>query len=330
MIKISVCIPVYNGDKTILQTIHSILTQTFRNFELVIVDNASTDNTIEVIKSVNDERIKLYRNETNKGCGGNLNECKKRATGDIIFYISADDIVDIDALTKVYDAFRISENIGIVTRPYFWFDDDVSKPVRAKKQYTGSSLVSVNDSYDKVLDVIALSDQISGIAFRKKYMDFPFKNEYFLEMASVVLPVFKNYNTVILKDNIVAIRTSESGSKNSVVYKNSPMMAWSNLINKVYYEDKFQDLRKYLNDNYVANNYVGLIQIKNYGSFKYLIREIYYLVKLKWTNVFHVGFWFYSIGTILCPKLILKRIVAVFKDKVNSKFIKDIKFKCSM
>jgi hypothetical protein len=217
-----------------------------------------------------------------------------------------------------------------VTRPYFWFDDDVSKPVRAKKQYTGSSLVSVNDSYDKVLDVIALSDQISGIAFRKKYMDFPFKNEYFLEMASVVLPVFKNYNTVILKDNIVAIRTSESGSKNSVVYKNSPMMAWSNLINKVYYEDKFQDLRKYLNDNYVANNYVGLIQIKNYGSFKYLIREIYYLVKLKWTNVFHVGFWFYSIGTILCPKLILKRIVAVFKDKVNSKFIKDIKFKCSM
>lgn len=328
--KVSVCIPVYNGANTILQTIRSILAQTFKNFEFVIVDNASTDNTMDMIKSINDERIKLYRNKTNKGCGGNLNECKERATGDIIFYISADDIADIDALKKVYDAFQKSQDIGIVTRPYFWFDEDVSKPVRATKQYNEDQIVSIDGSFDKVADVIALSGQISGIAFRKKYMNANFRNEYFLEMASAVMPVLKNYNAVILKDNIVGVRTSESGSMNPVVYKNSPMMAWNNLINRVYYEDKFQDLRKYLNDNYVANNYVGLIQIKNYGGYKYLIREIYYLVKLKWTNIFQVRFWFFSIGTILCPGFILKRMVTIFKDKIYSKFLGDIKFNYSI
>ena len=116
--KISVCLPVWNGADTILETIQSILNQTFKDFELVVVDNASTDNTINIVKSIKDNRIKLYRNKKNLGCDGNLEECKKKATGDILFYISADDVVDIDALKKVYQAFQISKDIGIVTRPY--------------------------------------------------------------------------------------------------------------------------------------------------------------------------------------------------------------------
>lgn len=327
--KVSICIPVYNGANTILQTIQSILAQTFKDFELVIVDNVSTDNTIDVIKSVVDDRIKLYRNETNKGCGGNLLECRKRASGDIIFYICADDIADIDAIKKVYDAFQISEEIGIVTRPYFWFDEDISKPVRAKKQYNDDQIVSINESYDKVADVIALSDQISGIAFRKKYMNFYFTNEFFLEMASMVMPMLKNCKVVILKDNIVGVRISASGSMNPIVYKKSPMIAWYNMINMVYYEDKFQGLRKYLTDNFVANNYVGLIQIKNYGSYNSLFREIYYLIKLRRKNIFDIRFWFFSIGTIILPRFILKKMVTIFKNKINSKFLGEIKFKYS-
>ena len=75
--KITVCLPVYNGADTVLQTIHSVLNQTFIDFEFIIVDNVSTDATFDIISSVKDERIKIYVNEENKGCGGNLEECKK-------------------------------------------------------------------------------------------------------------------------------------------------------------------------------------------------------------------------------------------------------------
>ena len=61
--KLSVCIPVYNGADTIRQTIQSILAQTFKDFELLIVDNASTDNTVNIVRSFTDNRIKLYLNE---------------------------------------------------------------------------------------------------------------------------------------------------------------------------------------------------------------------------------------------------------------------------
>ena len=55
--KISVCIPVYNGAETIKQAIESVLSQTMSDFELVIVDNASTDNTVDLVKSVDDTRM---------------------------------------------------------------------------------------------------------------------------------------------------------------------------------------------------------------------------------------------------------------------------------
>lgn len=322
--KVSVCIPVYNGADTILETIQSILRQTFKDFELVVVDNASTDNTVDLVKLINDDRIKIYRNERNLGCGGNLEECKKRATGDILFYISSDDIADVNTLRKICNAFQLSEDIGIVTRPYYWFDEDVFKPVRAIKQFSENQLVSIDDPYEKVKDVIALSSQISGIGFRRRYMNFSFSHKRFVEMASMVVPILKNCKAVILKDNIVAIRTGTSGSKNPIVYKESPMLAWYNLIVTIFNEDKYNGLRKYLIYNFVANNYVGLIQMKNYGSYRTLLREIFYLLKLRWLNIFDPRFWLFSLSTIIIPRFILRKLVVIYKNKINYRFLKNI------
>ena len=326
--KVSVCLPVWNGAKTVLETIQSVLNQTFKNFELVIIDNASTDNTVDLVRSMMDKRIRLYRNKRNLGCGGNLEVCKKRAMGNILFYVSDDDILDVNALRKVYQAFQISKDIGIVTRPYYWFNEDVSKSVRVTKQFSRNQIISMDSPYENIKDVIALADQISGIGFRKKYMNFSFRNKRFVEMASAVLPMLKNCKTVVLKDNIVAVRTSASGyreNSNSLVFKNSPMMAWHDLITITYYEDKFRGLKEYLIRNFVAKNYVGLVQIKNFGSYKSLFREIYYLIKLRWLNIFNPRFWLFSIGTIIIPRFILRKLVVIYKNKINSKFLRKIK-----
>lgn len=321
--KLSVCIPVFNGSNTILQTINSILNQTYKDFELVIVDNASTDNTVDIIKNIIDPRIKLFINNYNLGGGGNFNECIKRATGDIVFFICAGDIADMLALEKVMNAFNANYEVGVVLRPYFWFENEFCVPIRLTRQFKENIIVSINDSFEKITDVIALSDQISGISFRKKYLkNFNFEVTPFIEMASMVLSVFKIAKAYILKDNIVAIRVSFSGSRKKEAYITSPVMNWYNVINNKFYEKKFEKLKKYLVNNFIANNYIGLVQIKNYGGYKYLLREVYYMLKLKKINLIIYKFWLYFLITILIPSFLLSKIVIFYKNSINKRLIR--------
>ena len=76
---VSVCIPVYNGEKYIGETIESVLKQTFKDFELVVCNNCSTDHTLDVVSKYQDPRIRVVTNEQNVGMVGNWNVCLKEA-----------------------------------------------------------------------------------------------------------------------------------------------------------------------------------------------------------------------------------------------------------
>ncbi|MDE7434566.1 MAG: glycosyltransferase [Lachnospiraceae bacterium] len=95
---VSVCIPAYNSAGYIMDTVNSILNQTYRNLELVVVDDCSTDDTYEVLRAIQDERLKLYRNEHNLGMSGNWNRCLKLCSGEYVKLICADDLLAENAL----------------------------------------------------------------------------------------------------------------------------------------------------------------------------------------------------------------------------------------
>ncbi len=97
---VSVCIPAYNNAAYIKETIDSVLNQTYSNLELVICDDKSTDNTVEVIEKIGDDRIKLYKNEKNLGMSGNWNHCLSKCSGEFIKLICADDMLAETALEK--------------------------------------------------------------------------------------------------------------------------------------------------------------------------------------------------------------------------------------
>ena len=97
---VSICIPAYNNAAYIKDTIDSILSQTYKNLELVIVDDKSKDDTVAVIKSIPDERIRLYENEKNLGMSGNWNHCLELCKGEYIKLICADDMLAPDAIEK--------------------------------------------------------------------------------------------------------------------------------------------------------------------------------------------------------------------------------------
>lgn len=96
--KVSVCIPVFNGQEFINEAIDSVLKQSYHDFEIIIVDNKSTDSTFELIKAYTDTRIKVFQNETNIGMIPNWNKCLEYATGEYIKMLPADDFIYPDCL----------------------------------------------------------------------------------------------------------------------------------------------------------------------------------------------------------------------------------------
>jgi len=92
MPKVSICIPNYNYGIYIGGTIKSILDQTYTDFELIIVDDASTDNSMDVINGFHDKRLKVHENKSNLGITANWNKCLEYATGDYIAIYHSDDL----------------------------------------------------------------------------------------------------------------------------------------------------------------------------------------------------------------------------------------------
>ncbi len=104
--EISVCIPVFNGHSTIRQTIESVLNQQYTNFEIVIVDNASTDNTLEIINSFKDPRIRLISNPFTIPASENWTKCVALARGHWTKLLCADDLLEPTALSDSMNAIE--------------------------------------------------------------------------------------------------------------------------------------------------------------------------------------------------------------------------------
>jgi len=326
--KFSILIPSYNGGSVVGETLKSIFSQDFADYEIIVSDDASADNTKEVIESFGDSRIRFFRNVENLGYPGNLEEARKHASGDIIFLMGQDDILGKDALLKTYQAFDKSDDIGAVTRPYYWFHENIDIAVRAKKQLNPDhdEVVRITDRKERVIRVFETLDQLSGLAFRKKFMNLPFHPDIFPCHVYPFASIFKKHPIVFLRDYNVAVRISTSQSRYvSSIYDKSPVESWAEMFNKVFFEDEFREIKKYCIKDFVAVNYIGLVQLRNYAKYRYLLREIGCLLKYRWENMFSFRFWFFSLGSMLMPPVILIPMVDWYKERINAKFVRQIK-----
>ena len=97
---VSIIMPSYNTGKFIQETINSVKNQTYNNWELIIVDDGSTDNTDEVVKAIKDDRIKYIKNKVNKGAAISRNIALREAKGRWIAFLDSDDLWKEDKLEK--------------------------------------------------------------------------------------------------------------------------------------------------------------------------------------------------------------------------------------
>ena len=113
---ISIVLPVYNGEKYLRESIDSVLAQTYKNWELLIVDDCSTDSSAAIAKEYasKDRRIYYYRNENNLRLPRNLNKGFRLAKGDYLTWTSDDNKFKPTALEKMYDALKNNQNAQFV------------------------------------------------------------------------------------------------------------------------------------------------------------------------------------------------------------------------
>lgn len=97
---VSIIMPNYNGEKYLKETLDSVLNQTYENWELLFVDDCSTDRSVEIVKSYKDSRIKLLLNETNSGAATSRNYALREAKGKWIAFLDSDDLWTNDKLEK--------------------------------------------------------------------------------------------------------------------------------------------------------------------------------------------------------------------------------------
>ena len=112
MKKVSVIIPVYNAEKYVAATVKSVLSQTYENFEILIIDDGSPDSSIKVCKQFKDPRIKIIRQE-NRGLPGARNAGIRHAQGDYLAFLDADDIWLPEKLEKHVYHLNNSPTVGI-------------------------------------------------------------------------------------------------------------------------------------------------------------------------------------------------------------------------
>lgn len=183
---ISVVIPAYNAQKTILETIHSVLNQTVSNFEIIVINDGSQDNTLNLLSTISDPRLKVFSYK-NGGLSVARNRGISNATGEFISFLDADDLWTTDKLELQVAALQKNPNAGVV---YSWtqFIDEHSNLL-----FLQPPVYLEGDVYRDLLVSNFISSG-SNIMVRRKYIDLvgefdPAVNaaadwDYYLRLAS--------------------------------------------------------------------------------------------------------------------------------------------------
>jgi glycosyltransferase involved in cell wall biosynthesis len=141
---ITVVVPVYNGERTIQETLLSITKQAFKEIEILIINDGSQDTTLEIIKQVKDERIKVFT-YPNRGLAASRNRGLANAKGEYVSFIDADDLWTPDKLESQYKALQENPQAALA---YSWTDyiDKNGHILRSGLQVTANGNV-----YEKLL-----------------------------------------------------------------------------------------------------------------------------------------------------------------------------------
>ncbi len=307
---ITICIPVYNGEATIYETLQSVIRQKCTDFSILIVDNNSSDKSIEICNSFKIKNIKILQFKNKLPAGLNFQRCIDLCETDYLVFLSADDILDSNCINIYSDIIKSRNDISIISRTYYWFDKNYKKPIRATCQLNKSLVINSKSDFIDIMNFIDSTCQLSGLCIKKNSIKNDIKPFPFVEIPSIILPILKTDNSIHLNYNSVAIRTSSSGANLKSTYDISPSKSWYELFE--YNFSKNTKLFNFLVEVYISKNYDSLVQIRLNGGYKKFIEEINFFINKNPKILFDIKFYIYFLILNL-PIFLIERIKNIYK-----------------
>ena len=238
MKKISVIIPVYGVEKYIEKCISSVVNQTFKNLEIIVVDDGTKDRSIEIIQEkFNDARIHMYHKE-NGGLASARNYGIKKATGDFLFFVDSDDFLDNNCLQEMYERIIKDETNIVICDYYKLFEDGNKEHIKIIPYYLDNVKSSV------ISMPCAVCKLVKKDFFDKYKIEF-LENHYFEDNA--IMPF------------LCAVLGKFSYIEKPYYYY---LQRNGSILNKKYYDSKWEDIFDSLDNLY--NEFSGYNLLDEY------------------------------------------------------------------
>lgn len=242
MNKVSVIVNFHNGEKYLRKCLESILSQEYKNFEIILWDNNSNDNSSLIIKEFNDERINYYYNNIKVPLYKARNLAIEKASGDLVAFLDCDDWWEKNYLSSRKNIFENYDYDFFYSNTNFYFEKN--KKIKIYKKYDLPSGY-IFDSLSKDYFII-----ISGVIFRKKiFTDYRMFNDQFNIIGDYdfIMDISKIYKAHGINSPLVSYRIHDRN--------------FSKLNSKMFYEE----FQKWFDQQYKNNNIKFL---KNLNFFK--------------------------------------------------------------
>tara|TARA_Y100000287_G_scaffold183425_1_gene182496 strand:- start:297 stop:1223 length:927 start_codon:yes stop_codon:yes gene_type:complete len=266
---ISVVIPVYNKEKFIENTIYSVLNQTLSDFELIIVDDSSTDKSLSIIDSIKDKRIKTYSIK-NSGVSKSRNYGVEKSSSNLIAFLDADDLWKNNHLEQLYKLYLENPNCGMYAMSYMKNINFKSY----KKSYFGLSNFSgilENFFTSSSVDCIASSSSVMiPLNVFKKINGFN-ENLKKREDTALWIKIALNYKIAFSTITTVEIVITEHGNHLSKSHENP----WYFFDLFKFQEQNNVDLKKFLDLNRFSEA-INFKLNKEHNNFKIITKSINY------------------------------------------------------
>ncbi|MGG6324445.1 glycosyltransferase family 2 protein [Vibrio cholerae] len=173
---VSIIINCYNSDQYLKETIESVISQTYENWEIIFWDNQSEDKSAEIIHSFHDNRIKYFYSDEHTSLGHARNKALTKVTGELCKFLDADDVIYPNHLEKVVPLFE-SQNVGLVytNSDVFYQDSGVKIPNDRHVRKSGNVFDHWLSYYEVLLPTVTIRTSLLSHA-----------NEWFDERFSMV------------------------------------------------------------------------------------------------------------------------------------------------
>jgi len=269
---VSICIPTYNGAQHLRECLDAVLSQSFSNYQVIVVDDQSSDNTWEMLSqyATQDPRITLFKNELNLGLVSNWNRCIELAQGEWIKFVFQDDIIRHDCLELMLKTANVNAPFVLCRRDYF-FHSEIDKATKDfylqvipqfDQLFPSAELISPIQVCNAVLSepLNFFGEPTSTLIHRSIFERFGLFNPAMVQLCDFEYWIRVGVNTGIkyISAPLVQFRvhpsSTSSKNKESQLYRSSHMDRLI-LLHEFAYNSFYEPLRNFTKENYPERNF---------------------------------------------------------------------------